>query len=102
MALCAFMRGDLQAAELWSRMSDLEYNPMHHLVLLSILGAAGKIDEAAKERDWIQSNAPMLLKDIRKEVSMRLQRSDDQERFFAGLEAAGISIAAPEVPDPTR
>lgn len=42
MALCAFMRGDLQAAELWSRMSDLEYNPMHRLVLMSILGAQGK------------------------------------------------------------
>jgi TolB-like protein len=98
MALCAFMRGDLQAAELWSRMSDLEYNPMHHLVLLSILGTAGKIDEGRKEQDWLQSNAPVLMKNIRKEVSMRLQRSEDQERFFAGLKASGTFVASSDTP----
>ncbi len=96
MALCAFMRGDLQAAELWSRMSDLTYNPMHHMVLASILGASGKTIQARKELDWLTANAPNLMPNIRREVSARLARPEDRDRIFAGLRAAGAAI--PENP----
>ncbi|OWV68692.1 hypothetical protein ATY76_09195 [Rhizobium sp. R339] len=92
MALCAFMRGDTQAAELWSRMSDLNYNPMHRLVLLSILGARGKTQEGEEQLDWINSKAPALIPNVRREVIKRLARVEDQERFFAGMEAAGVSV----------
>ncbi|TCR85993.1 hypothetical protein [Rhizobium sp. BK376] len=92
MALCALMRDDLQAAELWSRMSDLQYNPMHHLVLLSILGTAGKMADAKQEEIWLNANAPELMRNIRREVSIRLQRPEDQERFFKGLRASGLVV----------
>ena len=92
MALCAYMRGDNQAAELWARMADLKYNPMHHLVLLAILGSSGKLDEARSEQDWLQTNAPVLMENIRKEVALRLRRAVDQERFLDGLRASGIAI----------
>ncbi|TCU20379.1 hypothetical protein [Rhizobium sullae] len=92
MALCALMRNDIQAAELWSRMSDLQYNPMHRLVLLSILGAEGKTTNAEQERDWLNANAPELMNNIRREVSLRLQRPEDQDKFFSGLRALGIAI----------
>jgi TolB-like protein len=92
MALCAFMRGDLQAAELWSRMCDLEYNPMHRLVLLSILGAQAKTAEASQEREWLNVHAPEMMKNIRREVSLRLRRPEDQDRFLAGLRGSGISV----------
>ncbi|MGV4793684.1 hypothetical protein [Rhizobium sp. F40D2] len=95
MAMCAFMKGDIEAAEQWSRLSDLDFNPMRHLALLSILGAAGKIDEARLERDWLQTHAPSLMTNIRQEISLRLQRSEDQERFFAGLRAAGVPVDLP-------
>jgi TolB-like protein len=94
MALCAFMRGDLQAAELWSRMCDLEYNPMHRLVLLSILGAEGKTLEAKQERDWLNANAPEMMQNIPREVALRLHRTEDQERFLNGLRGVGISMEA--------
>lgn len=94
MALCAFMRGDTQAAELWSRMSDLDYNPMHRLVLLSILGALGKEDEAREQIDWLKSKAPAVIPSIGPEVERRLARKQDQTRFFAGLRAAGIPVQA--------
>ncbi|KRB50036.1 hypothetical protein ASE04_15765 [Rhizobium sp. Root708] len=94
MALCAFIRGDTQAAELWSRMSDLDYNPMHRLVLLSILGALGKEDEAREQIDWLKSKAPAVIPSIRPEVERRLARKQDQARFFAGLRAAGIPVQA--------
>lgn len=95
MAMCAFMRGDIEAAEQWSRVSDLDSNPMRHLLLLSILGAAGKMDEAKLERDWLRSHAPALMTNIRQEVSLRLQRPADQERFFDGLRAAGVVVDLP-------
>ncbi|WP_204330230.1 hypothetical protein [Rhizobium phaseoli] len=95
MALCAFMRGDMQAAEQWSRKSDLDCNPLRHLVLLSILGAAGKLDEARVEQDWLHINAPALMTNIRQEMSLRLKRPEDQERFFDGLRAAGVAVNLP-------
>lgn len=96
MALCAFMRGDTQAAELWSRMSDLNYNPMHRLVLLSILGTLGKTAEAKEQLDWIELRSPALIPNVRREVAKRLARTDDQERFLAGLKAAGLPVSDDE------
>jgi len=93
MALCAFMRGDTQAAELWSRMSDLNYNPMHRLVLLSILGTLGKTAEAKEQLDWIELRSPALVPNVRREVATRLARTEDQERFLAGLKAAGLPLS---------
>ncbi|TCU40096.1 hypothetical protein [Rhizobium azibense] len=95
MALCAFMRNDMKAAELWSRMSDLQYNPMHRLVLLSILGAAGKMAEAKQEQDWLAAHAPDLMNNIRRDITLRLQRPEDQEKFFNGLRASGAFIEPP-------
>jgi len=92
MALCAFMRGDLQAAELWSRMSDLTYNPMHRMVLASILGASGKTIQARKELDWLNANAQNLMPNIKREVKTRLARPEDQDKVFAGLRAAGLAL----------
>jgi len=92
MALCSFMRGDAQAAELWSRMSDLNYNPMHRLVLLSILGALGKREQAKEQLDWLNTNSPALIPNVRREVVKRLASQKDQERFFAGLRAGGMVV----------
>ncbi|MGR9171065.1 hypothetical protein [Rhizobium sp. KDH_Rht_773_N] len=94
MALCAFMKGNVEEAERWSRKSDLDSNPMHRLVLMSILGSAGKTDEARREEDWLSLHAPALLANVRKEVALRLQRQEDQERFLNGLRASGLAIAA--------
>ncbi|PDS71301.1 hypothetical protein CO651_14695 [Rhizobium phaseoli] len=95
MAMCALMRGDIEAAEEWSRIAGLDGNPMRHLALLSILGAAGKMDGAKLERDWLHMNAPALMTNIRQEISLRLQRPEDQEKFFNGLRAAGVAIDLP-------
>ncbi|MDM9625602.1 hypothetical protein QTL95_06835 [Rhizobium sp. S152] len=98
MALCAQMRGNLQAAELWSRMSDLEYNPMHRLVLMSILGAEGKTAEALQQRDWLNAHAPALMKDIPSQVALRLQRKQDQDLFLSGLRVLGVATDPPARP----
>lgn len=92
MALCALIRNDLEAAELWARMSDLNYNPMHRMVLASILGASGKTSQANVEIDWLNHNAPSLMADLEHEISVRLARPEDRERMFAGLRSAGVQI----------
>lgn len=94
MALCALMKGDLEQAERWSRKSDLGSNPVHRLMLLSILGAAGKTEEAGLEKRRLYTDAPALMTNIREEVSLRLQRPEDQERFLNGLRASGLDIGA--------
>ncbi|PDT32107.1 hypothetical protein CO660_01470 [Rhizobium sp. L9] len=94
MALCAFIKGDLEQAERWSRKSDLGSNPVHRLVLLSILGAAGKTEEAEAEKRWLYTHSPALMVNIREEVSLRLQRPEDQERLLNGLRASGLDIDA--------
>ncbi len=92
MALCAFMRGDFQAAELWSRMSDLDYNPMHRMLLVAILGASGKTDKAHIELAVLNTVAPTLMRNIRSEVSRRLARPEDQEKIFTALRQGGALI----------
>ena len=92
LALCALMKGDIEEAEKWSRRSDVDHNVLHRLLLLSILGAAGKTDEAILERDWLNIHAPALMTNIRQEVALRLQRPEDQERFLNGLRASGLVI----------
>ncbi|MBW9080696.1 hypothetical protein JNB84_22285 [Rhizobium pusense] len=94
MALCAFMRDDLQAAELWSRMSDLAYNPMHRMVLAAILGASGKTSQAQLEIQWLNKNAPALIPNVEREISTRLARPQDQEKILSGLRAAGVPLAS--------
>ncbi|KQV33183.1 hypothetical protein ASE37_19135 [Rhizobium sp. Root268] len=98
MTLCALMRNDLQAAELWSRMSDLDYNPMHRMVLASILGASGKTAQAKTEIDWLNHHAPALMSHLEHEISVRLVRLEDRERVFAGLRAAGVLIGKSPAP----
>ncbi|MBB4238910.1 tetratricopeptide repeat protein [Rhizobium esperanzae] len=94
LAMCAYMRGDYRAAELWVRMADLRYNPIHHLVLLAILGAEGRLDEAREEHAWLKANAPALLANIRNEIGRRLPRPEDQQRVLADLQTAGVAIAS--------
>lgn len=95
MALCALMKGDVEEAEQWALRSDLDFNPMHHLVLLSILGTAGRLHEAGLEEAWLNIHAPSLMANIRQELALRLQRPEDQERFLSGLRSAGIHLDGP-------
>lgn len=92
MAVCAFIAHDYAAAERWARVSDLEANPIYHVILLAILGELGKTDEIAKERQWLARHAPAMLDNIREEVALRFGRPEDQQCFLASLRKAGLSI----------
>ena len=93
MAVCAYMGADYPAAERWARAADLPDNPIYHLILVAIYGQMGKMPEARLERSWLEQNAPDYLTGMRKEVSARILRPQDQERFIDGLRKAGIAVS---------
>ncbi len=92
MAICSYMRKDYPGAEYWARASNLRDNPVYHLILLAIYGQMGKLMDTKVEREWLMLNAPEFLEDTRKEVVIRILRSEDQEQFIDGLRKAGLDI----------
>ncbi|OOG69910.1 hypothetical protein B0E45_14985 [Sinorhizobium sp. A49] len=93
LAVCSYISGDYRAAERWARLANLQANPIYHLILLAILGRAGQAEEAAVELKWLHTNAPELLRDIRREIAMRVYRPSDQAKFVEGLREAGLAVA---------
>lgn len=92
LALCSYMQQDYAAASKWIRAADVQANPLYHFIVAAILGQLGKTAEAAGERRWIETNAANLLRNIRREVAMRIPRPEDQEHFIDGLVKAGLPI----------
>ncbi|MEY9998795.1 tetratricopeptide (TPR) repeat protein [Sinorhizobium fredii] len=92
LALCFYMQKDYPVAEQWIRAGDVQANPLYHLIVAAILGQLQKTAEAAKERQWIEANALDLLKNIRREVALRIHRPEDQAHFIDGLVKAGLPV----------
>ncbi|QFI69069.1 hypothetical protein [Sinorhizobium alkalisoli] len=92
LALCAYMQQDYAAAEQWIRAADVQANPLYHFITAAILGQLVKTEEAARERDWIEKNAPGILQNIRHEVALRIHRPEDQRLFLEGLAKAGLTV----------
>ena len=44
----------------------------------------------------IELRSPALIPNVRREVAKRLARTEDQERFLAGLKAAGLPVSDDE------
>ncbi|APG88096.1 adenylate cyclase (plasmid) [Sinorhizobium americanum CCGM7] len=92
LALCSYMQEDYVVAEQWIRAADVQANPLYHFIAAAILGQLQKSDEAARERRWVEQNALDLLKNIRRELALRIHRPEDQAHFMDGLVKAGLSI----------
>ncbi|MBP2237010.1 TolB-like protein/Flp pilus assembly protein TadD [Sinorhizobium kostiense] len=92
LAVCFYMQRDYAAAEEWIRAAGAQTNPLYHLIVAAILGQLEKTAEAARERQWIEANAAGFLKNIRREVAMRIHRPEDQAHFLDGLAKAGVSV----------
>ncbi|WEX77476.1 hypothetical protein PYH37_002273 [Sinorhizobium numidicum] len=92
LALCSYMQEDYVVAEQWIRAADVRANPLYHFIAAAILGQLQKTAEATNERQWIETNAFDLLKNIRREVALRIHRPEDQAHFMDGLAKAGLPI----------
>lgn len=89
LALCAYQAGDLDEAAMWIRKSPMPDNPQYHVIAATILGEKGD-PAAAAEVTWIEHNAPKVYADARKELSARIGRTEDVDRFVASLQKAGF------------
>lgn len=92
LAVCSYIERDYVTAERWAHLADLRANPIYHVILLATLGKLGKMAEARVEHQWLQTNAPGFLENVRNEVALRIHRPEDQQHFLDGLRAAGVSI----------
>lgn len=89
LALCAYMRGDLDEAVMWVRKIQTNQNPQYHLIAAAIFGETGD-PAGAVEVTWIRQNAPHLSENPRQEIALRVGRDEDIDRFMASLEKAGL------------
>ncbi|WP_052522743.1 hypothetical protein [Ensifer sp. BR816] len=92
LALCSYMQEDYVEAEQWIRAADVHANPLYHFIAAAIFGQLQKTEEAANERQWIETNALDLMKNIRREVALRIHRPADQAHFTDGLMKAGLPV----------
>lgn len=91
LAVCAYLQGNYQAAEDWLKVAPATGNPIYHFVAAAVAGQLGKRDDVETSRSWIEAHVPGMLKDIRREVAMRLIQPRDQELFLEGLQKAGMA-----------
>ena len=92
LALCAYMQHDYPAASSLIRQADVQDNPIYHIVAAAIFGETQATRDSAREIEWIQSNAPGLLANIRAEVARRLGKVEDQDHLLEGLAKVGLQI----------
>lgn len=91
-ALCRYYFNDYKSAAEWMKKSASMKNPNFHFIAAGIFAEAGMMTDAARERDWLQANAPQLVGNLRKEVEFRLGRKEDAEKFIASLRKAGLEV----------
>ena len=91
LALCLYMQRDYGRAATWIRRSDIQVNPIIHLIAASVYGQLGDPTAAERERSWLLDRAPDLLRNLRHELTMRDMKPDDQAHLVEGLRKAGFA-----------
>lgn len=92
LALCAYFTGDYEEAAARIKRSPAVNNPTYHAMAAAFFAEAGHDEDAARERVWMETNAPALIQNARQEVSLRLRREQDVDFFIASLRKAGLDI----------
>ena len=92
LALCAYFDGSYEEAATLIKRSPAANNPTYHAMAAAFLAEAGEMEDADRERIWLEENVPGLIKNLRQEVSMRLLRKQDADFFIASLKKTGLGI----------
>lgn len=93
LAICSYFGGDYSKAAMWLERTPALQNPIYHLYGAAIFGEAGDTVKANQERIWLEQHQPVLVKNIRQQISMRLGRAEDREFVIGSLRKAGLKIA---------
>ena len=90
LALCSYIRKDMdEATDLIIEAAAID-NPAYHLMAAAFLAEAGRLDEAAVHRKWLDQNASAQLPVLLRNLPRRMVRPEDQERFVNSLRKAGF------------
>jgi len=92
LALCAYFAGDYKQAAVFIRRAAAIHNPNYHAIAAAVFAEGGYSEEADQERAWLETNVPALIKNARREVSLRFMRPSDVELFLGSLKKAGLDI----------
>lgn len=92
LALCAYFTGNYHEAATRIKRSPAVNNPTYHAMAAAFFAEGGYMEDAARERVWLEANAPGLIKNARQEVAMRLLRKQDVDFFLGSLKKAGLDI----------
>lgn len=90
LALCSYFRGDFREAAMWITKTAVQENPIYHVIAAAIFAENGQATDAKRERDWLLTNAPNLVANIRTEMAIRISRPQDIERLMGSLRKADI------------
>lgn len=92
LALCSYFGGDYAKAAMWIKKTTAPGNSLYHAIAAAIFGEGGYEIDAERERAWLEDHEPVLVKNLRLEVSTRFARSEDAEFFIGSLKKAGLDI----------
>lgn len=92
LALCAYFAGDYDEAVAWMKKASIEGNAIFHAISAAVFAEAGLDEEARRETDWLELNAPAFVKNAENEAAFRLGSSADVEKILASLKKAGLDF----------
>ena len=92
LSLCAYFRGDYEDAVAWIAKTGMPDNPSYRLIAATVFGEAGYMEDAERETAWLLENAPEIVRNLRKELAMRIRKQDDLDRIVASLKKAGLPV----------
>ena len=92
LALCAYFDGRYEEAATLIKRSPAVNNPSYHAMAAAFLAEAGHVEDADRERIWLEENVPGLIQNLRQEVSLRLLRKQDVDFFIGSLKKAGLQV----------
>ncbi len=92
LALCAYFTGDYEQAATLIKRAGAVHNPNYHAIAAAIFAESGQAADAGREREWLETNVPALIKNARQEVALRFMRQEDVEFFLGSLKKAGLDI----------
>lgn len=92
LALCAYFAGDYRQAAVLIRRAAAVHNPNYHTIAAAIFAEGGYSEDADRERTWLETHVPALVRNVRQEVALRFVRPGDVEFFLGSLRKAGLDI----------
>lgn len=92
LALCEYFARNYEKAATLIRRTPAEHNPNYHAIAAAVFAEGGYPDEADRERVWLETNVPGLIRNARQEVSLRFMRPEDVDFFLGSLKKAGLDV----------